>query len=246
MVEGFLDPDAPRYDARALICPHAGYIYSGRVAGAVYSRARLPRRYIIMCPNHTGMGAPLSINLDGAWETPLGTVPVDTELARALAEHCPELEDDIYAHLREHALEVQLPFLQVMVEDFRFVPICIGTSRWSTLQSLADAIVTVLPGLDEPVLLIASTDMTHYEPASVAAQKDRYAMEKIEALDGRGLYDVVHERNLSMCGYLPTTVTLLAARALGAQRAERVMYTHSGEVTGDHESVVAYAGYVIT
>lgn len=235
----------PKVSATAVVSPHAGYIYSGRTAGRVYGRVRLPRRFIILCPNHTGMGAPLACWATGLWETPLGPARVDEETARHLMEQCTFLVHDPVAHLREHSLEVHLPFLQYLLDDFVFVPVCVGTPRMTQLTALAQAIAEVVRGLGEEVLLIASTDMTHYTSAAEAARLDPLAIRCMEQVDGPGLYDTVHRHRLTMCGYLPTTVVLMAARELGATRGTLVDYTHSGMVTGDDTSVVSYVGMVI-
>lgn len=235
----------PKVSATAIVVPHAGYIYSGRTAGRVYGRVRLPRRFIILCPNHTGMGAPLACWATGVWETPLGPVRVDEEMAHHLMEQCTFLIHDTAAHLREHSLEVHLPFLQYLLDDFVFVPICVGTSRMTQLTALAQAIAEVIQSLGEEVLLIASTDMTHYTSAAEATRFDQPAIRCMEQVDGPGLYDTVHRHRLTMCGYLPTTVVLMAARVLGATQGTLVDYTHSGLVTGDDTSVVSYAGMII-
>lgn len=240
-----IEDTSPKVSAVAIVCPHAGYMYSGRTAGRVYGRVRLPRRLIILCPNHTGMGSPLACWSTGVWETPLGPARVDEEMARNLMEQCTFLEHDIQAHLREHSLEVQVPFLQYLLDDFTFVPICVGTSRMNQLTALAQAIVEVVRGLGEEVLLIASTDMTHYTSAAEAARLDQPAIRCMEQVDGPGLYDTVHRYRLTMCGYLPTTVALMAARGLGASRGTVIDYTHSGMVTGDDTSVVSYVGMII-
>ncbi len=234
-------PD-PR-DAVALIVPHAGYIYSGRAAGKVYGAVHLTHRYIILGPNHTGLGAPLSVYARGSWRTPLGDALIDEALASHLLQQCPELEDDTQAHIREHSIEVQIPFLQFLTESFTFVPICIGTSNWSALTSLMRAIVEVVRKTGEPVQLIASTDMSHYIPAREAEKKDALAFEPIRQLKAKELYETVHRHRLTMCGYLPTSVVIGAAKELGATSAELLVYTNSGERTGDYESVVAYAGF---
>ncbi len=245
MLAQLVHPDTPRIPAIGVVCPHAGYIYSGRTAGRVYSRVHIPRRVLIFGPNHTGMGAPLSCWAHGAWRTPLGVVPIDEDLARRLLDACPYLEDDTQAHLREHAIEVQLPFLQYLVREFSFVPIVVGTTDMTALTALAQAVVTAVRDTSEPVLLVASTDMSHYIPAKDAADIDQHAIRAIAAVDGPALYQAVHTYKISMCGYLPTTVVLMAARALGAVQGELVEYTHSGVVTGDDHSVVAYLGMIL-
>ena len=228
------------------VVPHAGYMYSGAVAGAVYRRLELPRRCVILCPNHTGMGEPLAILSRGAWHTPLGDVPVDAELADALKTAVPLLlSEDPAAHRFEHALEVQLPFLQVLRPGFCFVPVTVGTSNFEALSALGNAIGDLLADLSEPALVIASSDMNHYESDAVTRVKDRRAIDQVLALDPRGLYDTVHQGNISMCGYGPATIMLTAARTMGATKAELIRYATSGDVSGDRDMVVGYAGIAV-
>ena len=237
----------PEAKIRALGCvvPHAGYIYSGHVAGAVYRRLELPRRFVILCPNHTGKGEPLAIMSEGAWHTPLGDVSLDEELAEQLKARLPLLSEDRAAHQYEHALEVQLPFLQVLAPGFQFVPITVGTSNFDVLSALGTVIGRVASDAGEPVLVIASSDMNHYESDSVTRVKDRRAIDQLLALDPRGLYDVVHKADISMCGYGPAVVMLTAARKLGATQAELIRYATSGDVSGDRDMVVGYAGVAV-
>ena len=227
------------------VVPHAGYMYSGAVAGAVYRRLELPRRYVILCPNHTGVGEPLAIMSHGAWHTPLGDVPVDAELADALKAAMPLLSEDQEAHRYEHALEVQLPFLQVLRPGFQFVPITVGTSNFEALCALGVVIGSLLGELSEPALVIASSDMNHYESDAVTRVKDRRAIDQVLALDPRGLYDTVRQGGISMCGYGPATIMLTAARKMGATQAELIKYATSGDVSGDHDMVVGYAGIAV-
>jgi len=232
---------------RALGCvvPHAGYVYSGHVAGAVYRRLELPQRMVILCPNHTGMGEPLAIMSEGAWQTPLGDVAIDAELAAELKQHMPLLSEDEAAHRFEHALEVQLPFLQVLAPGFQFVPITVGTGNFEVLSSLGVVIGNTLAKRGGRFLVIASSDMNHYESDSVTRVKDRRAIDQLLALNPRGLYDVVKEGSISMCGYGPAVVMLTAARKLGATKAELVRYATSGDVSGDRDMVVGYAGIAV-
>jgi len=227
------------------VVPHAGYMYSGHVAGAVFGR--LPKRptYIILGPNHTGRGAPLAIMSSGEWLTPLGRVPVDSALARLLRRSCHLLMEDAEAHEDEHSLEVQLPFLQRSVGEFKFVPIAIGVGGYSGLESLGHSIAQAV-GPTVPVMIIASSDMNHYEPDSLTRQKDRKAIDKILALDPPGLYEVLRHDDISMCGYGPTIAMLTAAKDLGAQRAELVKYATSADTSGDRDAVVGYAGIVVS
>ena len=254
-VETFITPRATagqkavetetKIPAVGCVVPHAGYMYSGAVAGAVYRRLELPRRYVILCPNHTGMGESLAIMSRGAWHTPLGDVPVDADLAEALKAAAPLLSEDQAAHRFEHALEVQLPFLQVLRPGFRFVPITVGTANFEALSALGIAIGDLLPNLSEPALVIASSDMNHYESDAVTRVKDGRAIDQLLALDPRGLYDTVREGNISMCGYGPATIMLTAARKMGATRAELIRYATSGDVSGDRDMVVGYAGIAV-
>jgi hypothetical protein len=232
---------------RALGCvvPHAGYMYSGHVAGAVYRRLELPQRMVILCPNHTGMGEPLAIMSEGAWQTPLGEVAIDEELATELKRQMPLLSEDDVAHRAEHALEVQLPFLQVLAPGFQFVPIAVGTSNFEVLSSLGVVIGNTLAKRGGRSLVIASSDMNHYESDTVTRVKDRRAIDQLLALDARGLYDVVKDGHISMCGYGPAVVMLTAARKLGATKAELIRYATSGDVSDDREMVVGYAGIVV-
>jgi hypothetical protein len=217
-------------------------MYSGHVAGAVYRRLELGRRYVILCPNHTGRGEPLAIMSEGLWQTPLGDAPVDAEMAIALKASMPLLTEDAEAHRYEHALEVQLPFLQVLAPGFQFVPITVGTSNFEVLSTLGKVIGNVAGKLEERVLVIASSDMNHYESDTVTREKDHRAIEQMLALDPRGLYDVVREGNISMCGYGPAVIMLTAARKMGATKAELIRYATSGDVSGDRDMVVGYAG----
>jgi len=235
---------APKIPALGCVVPHAGYMYSGHVAGAVYRRLELPQRLIILCPNHTGMGEPLAIMSQGAWQTPLGLAEIDEELAAELKQRMPLLSEDDQAHRSEHALEVQLPFLQVLVPQFRFVPITVGTGNFDVLSAVGVAIGNTAQHHGR-VLVIASSDMNHYESDSVTRVKDHRAIEQLLALDPRGLYDVVREGHISMCGYGPAVVMLTASRKLGATKAELIRYATSGDVSGDKDMVVGYAGVAV-
>jgi AmmeMemoRadiSam system protein B len=240
-VEIYLHSTHPKSVALGCVVPHAGYIYSGHVAGAVLSQVEIPSRVILMCPNHTGRGVPLAINLHGSWMTPLGEVPIDSDLASRLRQACPLLYQDNEAHRTEHAAEVELPFLQVLHPSVKFVPIAIGTGDFGVLEGLGHAIANVISDAGD-VLIIASSDMNHYESDAVTRIKDHKAIEKILALDTRGLHDVVQQENITMCGYGPTVAMLTAARQLGARSAELVKYATSGDISGDREMVVGYAG----
>jgi MEMO1 family protein len=244
-VQSFISPLKETVPAFGCVVPHAGYIYSGHVAGAVYARLQVPQRCILMCPNHTGLGRPLSIVSEGAWETPLGAVPIDSALAGALKQRFSLLSEDTAAHRTEHAAEVQLPFLQARRPDLVFVPIALGTGQFEILEALGEMLADVVEALDERVLLIASSDMNHYENDRVTRIKDHKAIEQILALDPRGLFDAVMNEDISMCGFGPTVAMLTAARRLGATSAELIKYATSGDISGDREMVVGYAGVLV-
>jgi AmmeMemoRadiSam system protein B len=231
--------------ARACMVPHAGYIYSGGVAGEVFRRIEIPSRVILLGPRHYPRGASLAILSDGAWQTPLGMAPIDHLLAEKIVRAFPLLREDAVAHISEHSLEVQLPFLQRLAPSFAFVPIVIGPAQWEHLESLGRALASVIAAEREPILLIASSDMNHYESDAVTRVKDGKAIDAILALEPRRLFDTVRDEKISMCGYAAAVAALIAARELGAERAELIRYATSGEVNRDLQEVVGYAGMVI-
>jgi hypothetical protein len=238
-------PPAP---FRAGIVPHAGYVYSGPTAARVFARLALPPLVVILAPNHTGVcHAPGGASLweEGAFRTPLGDVPVDARLAAALRAASPLVGVDHDAHRAEHAVEVLLPFLQVLRPDARIVPLVLAWDAWEPARELGDALARVVGEAHEPVLLLASSDLNHYEPAAVSEQKDARALAAVTALDGAELLARCRRERISMCGRGPAAVVLAAARALGATRADVVDYRHSGWVSGDDSQVVGYGGVVI-
>jgi MEMO1 family protein len=247
-ISSFLEESAVQADALACLLPHAGYIYSGRVAGMTVSRIKVKDKVILLGPNHTGRGAAFSIMAEGAWQTPLGTVKIDAGLASLLLKNSPRLEDDILAHLSEHSLEVELPLLQYFNPNFQMVPIALTSDDFDSLKKLGEEIASAVKagGLQDSVLLVASSDMTHYEHQEKARQKDKEAIDAILALDEERLVARVRKLNISMCGIAPVIVMLKAVKALGARSAHLVKYQTSGDVTGDRESVVGYAGVIIS
>lgn len=245
-IEAYLGTAESPLDAKAVIAPHAGYVYSGMIAGAVIGAVRLPGRFIILGPNHTGMGDPLALAPAGEWRTPLGLAVIDQELNRRLIEQCPILREDGRAHVREHSIEVQIPFLQARMREFRFAAICVATANYSSLQTLGHALAEVIRSSPNPILIVCSSDMNHYESSEVADRKDRMAIDRILSLDPEGLYKVVRSEGISMCGIAPAVAALTASRELGATRGSLVRYGDSGDVSGDHSSVVGYAGLAIT
>jgi hypothetical protein len=226
--------------------PHAGYLYSGRVAAATFAAIRLPRRFVLLGPNHTGLGQPIAIMDEGSWSLPAGEAEIDASLAAAVLQACGAARRDEAAHRREHALEVQLPFLQRLAERFRFVPICVGTLELEALLDLGRGVAEAIRGAGEEALIVISSDMSHYLPASTAERLDRRALERVLAIDPQGLHRVVLSEDISMCGIAPAVAGLEAARRLGAASARLVAYSNSGERSGDFESVVGYAGVAVT
>lgn len=239
----------PTTPFRAVIAPHAGYIYSGPTAAAVFARVTVPALVIILAPNHTGIAEAkggVSLWETGAFRTPLGDVPVDAGVAQALRDLSEGLvEVDHDAHRGEHAVEVELPFLQMLRSDVRIVPLVIAWDAWEPARRLGQMLARLVPTHGEPVLLLASSDLNHYEPAAVSERKDASALEAVRALDGEDLLARCKRERISMCGRGPAAVVLAAARALGATHAGVVDYRHSGWVSGDNGRVVGYAGVVI-
>jgi MEMO1 family protein len=240
-----LGPPRPRKAAFGAIAPHAGYIYSGDVAGAVYSRLELAGRLVVLCPNHTGLGASAALDPHDFWQTPLGQVPVDRELAGQFLDRCRSLQEDSSAHAREHSLEVQLPFLQVCRPDVSIVPISIGAPSLPLCREIGEAFSAIAADLGEPVQMIASSDMNHYESREVGDRKNALALARIREIDPEGLYRTVLAEDISMCGFLPATALLFAAAKRSGLEADVVALSDSGARTGDPSSVVGYAGIVI-
>jgi predicted class III extradiol MEMO1 family dioxygenase len=210
--------------ARGCVVPHAGYLYSGHVAGAVYSEIEIPARCILLGPRHFPGGEAMAIISEGSWRTPFGDAQIDSELAAELKRACPLLREDRMAHEREHSLEVQIPFLQQLAANLRFVPVVLATQRYQDLETL---------------------DMNHYESDAITRTKDHKAIDRMLALDPRGLYDLVRSEGITMCGYAATAAMLTAMRDLGAKDAELIRYATSGDITGDWDQVVGYAGIII-
>jgi AmmeMemoRadiSam system protein B len=227
------------------VCPHAGYVFSGGVAGAVYGKLVIPDTVVILGPNHTGIGDAFAVMDKGVWVTPLGKVEIEERLAALILNETQLFTPDISAHCYEHSIEVQLPFLQYLKGDFRFVPIVLSHTWYSNCELLGNALARAIRNFGQPVLVIASSDMTHYEPDKQARTKDKLAIDQILAMDPAGLYEVVHTNNITMCGIIPTTVMLVASKLLGAQKAELVRYATSGDISGDYGSVVGYAGIIV-
>jgi hypothetical protein len=238
--------DTPKEPVIGIVSPHAGLMYSGHVAGAVFSRIVFPETFILLGPNHTGMGEKVSLMAEGIWEIPTGRFSIDEVLAHRIYEKASGLvSKDIKAHLFEHSLEVQLPFIAYFSTDVKIIPIAIMHASLQECLSLAEAMAEAVKQTEYRVTIVASSDMSHYVSDSVARSLDMQAIEKILAIDPEGLYNLVVEKRISMCGYLPVTVMLHASRLLGATRAELIKYATSAEVSGDYDYVVGYAGVVV-
>ena len=241
------NPPVPEEKQRFIgaVVPHAGLMYSGHVAAAFYGLAELPKRLIILCPNHTGAGHFAAINREGAWRTPFGDVAIDTPLADALMARTKLLREDAAAHAREHSLEVQLPFLQQLLGDFTCVPICLGAHRYDYCVEIGEAIADVIASEKEPVAILASSDLNHYEDQQTTLRKDSLAIAQVIARDPKELWRVVDEFDVSMCGFIPTTTMLIAANKLGATTAELIKHATSGDINGDYRQVVGYAAVIV-
>ncbi|MBU4264121.1 MAG: AmmeMemoRadiSam system protein B [Proteobacteria bacterium] len=240
-----LIPEGPtaKKNALAVISPHAGFIYSGGVAGETFAAVNVPEDVIILGPNHHGQGPSIAMMAEGEWEMPLGTVSINVELAQLISD--PVIKKDELAHRFEHSLEVQVPFLQMLQKNLSIVPLVISHIPYSHCLATGRAIADAIKKYHKPVLLVASTDMTHYEPRVSASRKDHLALEHIKKLDPQGLYDTVLGQRISMCGIMPTTIVLIAALELGAKHVQLIRYTDSGETSGDTDHVVGYAGLVV-
>ena len=231
--------------ALAIISPHAGYIYSGKVAAETFHQAIIPATAIILGPNHHGLGDRLAVTTHGRWQIPGAELEIDSALAQHLLNESPLFSDDILAHTHEHSLEVQVPFLHFYGVK-KIVPICASFMPYDACRQAGEALARTIQQASQPIVLVASTDMTHYESRKAASQKDHLALSHIQALDPEGLYQTVVGKRISMCGIIPTTITLVAAKCLGATKATLIRYTDSGEVSGDTDQVVGYAGLIIS
>ncbi len=230
---------------RACLVPHAGYVYSGHVTGAVLMRIVLPKKIIVLGVRHHPRGEAVAILSSGAWRTPLGDAPIDEPLATTLREACPLLREDSVAHSAEHSLEVQLPFLQVLAPEFTFVPIALGTVQFEKLVGVGEALAQVL-AQREDVLLLTTSDLNHYEDDATTRIKDRKAIEQLLALDPGGLYDTCRNEKISMCGLGPAVAMLTALNKLGVRKSDLVKYATSADVSGDRSAVVGYAGMIFS
>lgn len=243
-IDSFLVPGMIAGPAVSIIAPHAGYIYSGAVAGAVYSAVKIPDTVVLIGPNHTGLGEQVSVMDSGVWEIPTGTVEVNAEISDLI------LESDLFtadkaAHMMEHSLEVQLPFIKARNAKTTIVPITVMHADSSLCAALGEALADAIKKYEKPVLIIVSSDMNHYESDSRTREKDKIALERVLKLDADGLLRVTRNKDITMCGVIPASIAINASRLLGAKEATLVKYATSGETSGDFQQVVGYAGVVI-
>lgn len=236
---------AEKRRAIGVISPHAGYVYSGSTAAMLLAQVAIPRTVVIIGPNHRGTGAVAALSPDDGWQTPLGVVSIETRLSDLIRQQQPAIQKDAAAHRLEHSLEVQVPFLQYLRPDVSIVPLCLAFGDYAGCELVGTALAAAITEFGEEVLMVASSDMTHYESAESARQKDSLALERALALDPQGLVEVCRSKRITMCGVIPSAVMLIAAGQLGAAQAELLTYTTSGEVTGDMNQVVAYASVAV-
>jgi AmmeMemoRadiSam system protein B len=244
-IKEFCSNGEEKIPALGCVVPHAGYLYSGAIAGAVYAALEIPAKCVLLGPRHFPRGESMAILTEGTWQTPFGEAVIDSALAKELARACPDLREDVRAHEREHSLEVQLPFLQQLGRGVQFVPVVLGTDSYEHLERLGNAAAQVISAQREPVLIVASSDMNHYEDDALTRVKDRLAIDRVLALDPRGLYDTVRSEGITMCGYAATVAMLVAMQRLKAKQGKLIGYATSGDVTGERDEVVGYAGIIL-
>jgi MEMO1 family protein len=244
-IQNFLQAESARekISCRACLVPHAGYFYSGHVAASVFARIAFPKRIIVLGVRHFPYGAEAAILSDGAWRTPLGDAPIDSELAARISQACPLLIEDSVAHQREHSLEIQLPFLQQLTPGFTFVPIALGTIHFDSLVSIGESLGKIISS-EPDLLLLTTSDFNHYQDDATTRRKDHLAIEQILQFNTRGLFDVCSKNEISMCGLGPAVAMLTALHHIGSNHAELVKYATSADVSGDTSAVVGYAGLI--
>lgn len=230
---------------KGIVSPHAGYIYSGPTAGKVFSAIEVPDVVIIIGPNHRGIGKPYAIMDEGIWETPLGKVEIDSTLAKKIIKGTQLVEVDPTAHIYEHSLEVQVPFLQYCNPDIKIVPLAVSGFDLRDFREIAKAIASSIKSCKKEILIVASSDMTHYESQESTKKKDSMVIDNILKLDEEEMLNIIRTEDVSMCGYAPVAIMLAAAKSLGASKAELIDYSTSGDTSGDFSSVVGYAGLIV-
>ncbi len=244
-IRKFIPGVGDKRDTIGIISPHAGWMYSGKTAGITYASSNVCDSYILLCPSHTGLGTEISVYPPGSWETPLGDLEIDGELSRLITQYSESAEFDETAHIMEHSIEVQLPFIKTVNPEAKIAAVCMMTYDFGKCAELARAIYKACLECGKKICVVASTDMSHYSNASITKVCDDAAIKEIMRLDGKALLEVVEERNISMCGASPAASMLLYAKLAGAGRAELLRYSNSGEITGDFSQVVGYAGIIV-
>ncbi len=245
-IEGFVTKECKKHAVLGIVSPHAGYAYSGRVAGNLYSRIKIPDTIVIIAPNHTGYGVPYSIWPGGSWCTPLGNIEVNQEIVNELVNVCDLIEKDHKAHIYEHAAEVQLPFIQYFNPYIKIVVIVISSRNFGEIKNIGKSLSLTLQKLCPDALVVASSDMSHYETQTSAQRKDKIAIDEILTLNENDLYRKVHDLHITMCGMYPTIIMLVCSKERGATKAELICYATSGDITGDYDKVVGYAGIIVS
>ncbi len=235
---------AKKSKALAIVSPHAGYVYSGALAAETFYSVEVPETVIILGPNHHGQGAAVSLSTL-TWDMPLGKVEVDKEITDRLLQISTHITIDETAHRFEHSLEVQLPFLQMLQKKLKIVPLVLSRIPYQLCEQVAESLAEVIQGCNRDLLIVASSDMSHYEPRRIAEQKDQSALKCIEKLDPYELYRTVFDNHITMCGVIPVVIAILTAKACGAKQANLIGYTDSGYISGDTDQVVGYAGVII-
>ncbi len=244
-VQKYVTHSAVKEKAIGIVSPHAGLIYSGAVAGALYSKIESPATFILIGPNHTGIGKTVSIMSAGEWILPTGSLKIDASLAKKISGCSKIIEEDPSAHLLEHSIEVQLPFILHLFPDTGIVPITMMTDSLDFCRLVGEAVADAVQETEYPVTIVASSDMSHYEEDSIARVKDKEAIDRIINMDPEGLFKTVTSKRISMCGFVPVTAMLYAARKLGAKDSLLIKYMTSGDVSGNLGSVVGYAGVLV-
>jgi AmmeMemoRadiSam system protein B len=232
---------------KGIISPHAGYVYSGPTAAAGYyelSKDGKPEIFFIIGPNHTGIGGRASIPLYEEWETPLGLVSVDLDISRRLSKEVSGIRLENSPHTMEHSVEVQLPFIQAIFGDIKIVPMIVLDQDEGFSRSIGNAIWRIVKENSIDAIVIASSDMTHYEPDDIARKKDEIALRRIVEMDSEGLFNAIYEHGISMCGPSPVAIAIEFSKLCGVKKGELVRYMTSGEMTGERGSVVGYASVI--
>ncbi|QUC64220.1 MEMO1 family protein [Nitrosopumilus sp. K4] len=243
---GKFPPSNDRKKIFGIICPHAGYMYSGPIACQSFYAisSDIPELFIIIGPNHWGVGSNVATMKDCKWETPLGQVEVDSDTAEKISKITNIIEIDSFAHSREHSLEVQIPFLQEMASNFKIVPISLIDQRKDVSIEIGKSIAKIAK--EKKTMIVGSSDFTHYEPNEFAHEQDLALIEPILELDVDRFYEILQERNVSACGYGAIASTMVACKELGATKGELLKYATSGDITGDKSSVVGYGSIIFT